>query len=94
MVSLLCVHSLVDAEAGALTESLPTLITLKRFFPCVYSLMDAEAGALAEGLPTPTAPIGLLPSVHSLIDAEAGALAEGLPCRLPWGSRPLSCGFW
>lgn len=43
MVSLLCVHSLVDAEAGALTEGLPTLITLKRFLPCVYSLMDAEA---------------------------------------------------
>ena len=67
MVSLLCVHSLVDAEAGALTEGLPTLIALKRFFPCVHSLMDAEAGALAEGLPTLATFIGFLPGVDSLM---------------------------
>ena len=43
MVSLLCVHSLVDAEASALTEGLPTLIAFKRLLPSVHSLVDAEA---------------------------------------------------
>lgn len=43
MVSLLCVHPLVDAEAGALAEGLPTLIAFKRFLPGVHSLVDAEA---------------------------------------------------
>lgn len=41
MVSLLCVHSLKDAEAGALAAGLPTLITLG-FLSCVDSLRHAE----------------------------------------------------
>ena len=52
MVSLLCVHSLVDAEAGALTESLPTLITLKRFFPCVQFNVAEEVTFLSKRCPT------------------------------------------
>ena len=67
MVSLLRVYSLVDAEAGALAEGLPTLIAFKRLLPGVHSLMDAEAGALTEGLPTPTASIGFLPDRQSVV---------------------------
>ena len=70
MVSLLRVYSLVDAEAGALAEGLPTLIAFKRLLPGVHSLMDAEAGALTEGLPTSIAFIWFLSSVNSPVFSE------------------------
>ena len=62
MVSLLCVHSLVDAEAGALTESLPTLITLKWLLGSMHPLTCTQAGTLRG-----SRELKLLPSVHPLV---------------------------
>lgn len=46
-------HSLMDAEAGALAEGLPhTLVAFIGLLSCVDSLMHAEAGSVPEGLPT------------------------------------------
>ena len=70
MVSLLCVHSLVDAEAGALTESLPTLITLVRPLPSVDSHVSLQGGEGAEGIPTLSAVKGLLCEMSSCVTPE------------------------